>query len=238
MPTAPPRRPHLALAAGLCAAAALACTGPGLRPAPEANETPGRGHGAAASEQGVRVEARVDAWQGTPRELDHRVTPVLVEIENRGDRVLRVRYSEFALIDGSGRRYAALPPFDIEGEVRPVSGYDADGWRGFYVAPHLRARYPLAEVHTGPFTHDPYYYETYYPRLDEADLPTPEMLSRALPEGVLAPGGRASGFVYFERVDEPARGQLDFRFSLVGAQTQRDFGAIEIPFTVESAAAR
>jgi hypothetical protein len=38
-----------------------------LRPAPGANVTPGPGVGAVAEREGVRVEARVEAWEGVQK---------------------------------------------------------------------------------------------------------------------------------------------------------------------------
>ncbi len=42
-----------------------------------------------------------------------------------------------------------------------------------------------------------------------------------------------AGFLYFEKVEEPAEGQVDLHFTLVDADSREVFGEIEIPFQVE-----
>lgn len=200
------RFPILVLAAGVLLAGVGCATH--LRPAPEATIVPtGRGEGAE-------------------------LTPILVKIENESRTPLRVRYEEFALVDAEGRRWAALPPFDMEGAVNePVRS--AYGSYGYHVAPHLYRVYPHMSYYHGPFAYDPIYYYDYYPRMFDVQLPTTDMLAHALPEGVLDPGGRVSGFLYFERVEDPAQGRVDFRFDLVDAAAEKEIGRIEIPFVAD-----
>ncbi|QDG49522.1 hypothetical protein FIV42_01850 [Persicimonas caeni] len=78
------------------------------------------------------------------------------------------------------------------------------------------------------------YYSRYYPLYAEYQLPTGEMLVRALPEGVIDPGGRITGFVYFEDLEsiEPTPDRVTFRYVLVDAEANRRFGVVEIPFDV------
>lgn len=221
------------LLAAVCGVSALACAGAQLEPAPEAYEIPGVGLGAADRVADVRVEARVDAWVGRPRQLAEEVTPVLVRLENESSRELRVRFDDFSLADDAGRSYGALPPFEIDAEsAEPIRGY-TPSLLGFRVAPYLEPHFPHARVHSG-FRHDPDYYGTLQPRLRDRQLPTRDMLAHALPEGVVDPGGAISGFVYFEKIDGRVRGQVDFRFTLVGARTGESFGLAKVPFRVES----
>jgi hypothetical protein len=59
-------------------------------------------------------------------------------------------------------------------------------------------------------------------------LPTAEMLRKALPEGVLRPDGSMTGFLYFDR---PAHVQsATLTLELVNALDDRRIGAIDIPF--------
>lgn len=221
-----PRAPRSALLLAITAVAAIACATE-LRPAPEATTAPGPGEGAVARDAGVEVEARVKAWRWAPLGLDSELTPVLVEIDNGSEHPLRLRYEDLSLVDGSGRSYAALPPFDIDTEVTmPVR--HAYGLRGFHVASHLGPYYPDAAVY--PFVRYGPYYESYYPSLSRIELPTAEMVIRALPEGVIDPDGGVAGFVYFEHVEDPAEGRVDFRFRLVDAETKQGFGEVGIPF--------
>jgi hypothetical protein len=63
------------------------------------------------------------------------------------------------------------------------------------------------------------------------DLPTPEMLRRVIPEGVIQSRGSVSGFRYFEHVDEDlAQAKLDFHAELVDAETGEMFATVHIPF--------
>lgn len=221
----------LATAIGL----ALGCA-TDLKPAPEAREVvAGPGLGAAEEVAGIRTEARVQAWGWSPRRLDRELTPVLVKIRNQSERPLRVRYSDFVLEDPEGQRYAALPPYDIDAKVseriRPAYAYSS-----FHVAPHIGhyySPYYFGHHHPGAFGHYRPYFGTHYSSLQRVQLPTNDMLARALPEGVIDPDGNVAGFLYFEEVEEPAQGRVMFRFSLVEADTKEQFGEIEIPFQLE-----
>ena len=62
------------------------------------------------------------------------------------------------------------------------------------------------------------------------ELPSPDVLALALPEGVLAPGRTARGFVYFER---PPRGvaQATLTLRLVDADGE-PLGVVAIPLAL------
>jgi hypothetical protein len=57
------------------------------------------------------------------------------------------------------------------------------------------------------------------------------MLRRAIPEGVVADGGKVAGFVYFQRMKAGFTG-LILRNDLVDAVTKQPFGRVDIPFAV------
>lgn len=216
----------------------VGCSAPGtqLDPAPAA-ETLGADT-AVDRVDGVRVTAEADAWAGQT-EVELQVTPILVTITNDGTSPVRLRYSEFALVSPTGQRYAALPPYGISGSVEEpflVDAYDpvtapAFEARGFSVAPHYGSVYPTLSPYARPFSYDPYYYDRYHTVYRDIGLPTREMVAEVLPEGVIDPGGRVSGFLYFERVD-PEAPRVWFRADLVDAGTGNAFGEVSIPFTV------
>lgn len=215
-------------------ALSLACATPRLAPAPGAELDPGPGVGAATTEAGARVEVRARAWRWTPESLEQHVLPLLVTIENESERALRVRYSELRVAGPDEATLAAIPPFDMEAEVlEPIDDF-AYPHAGFAVAPHLGTHGAFGP-YLGPFAYDVGYYHHYYPRFREVDLPTQEMLTRALPEGVLEPGGRITGFVYFEPLEKLPEGadRVLFRFELVDADTRDRFGTAAIPFALE-----
>jgi hypothetical protein len=58
------------------------------------------------------------------------------------------------------------------------------------------------------------------------ELERRERLYRALPEGVLEPGGRVTGFLYFEDIDVGKDDKATFVTDLVNASTGQTVGAI------------
>lgn len=209
-----------------------------LSPAPGDLTLPGQPDAAVDSVSGVIVVAQADAWAGDYAVSDA-VQPVFVTIDNGSAVPLRVRYGDFALISPDGRRYSALPPFAVEGEMASpllAGGYapfDAVSFdaEGFEVAPYFAPLYPSLGVYDDPYDfYDPAYYDLYYQDLVDAIEPTVEMLSLALPEGVISPGGRVTGYLYFQLVD-PGVPSVTFREDLVGVGTGA-FGEVSIPFTV------
>lgn len=217
-----------------------AAEGPTLVPAPDANVVEIDGTGAQTSVDGVTVTAQAEVWRGA--DIEDAVTPLRVTIQNDSERPVRLRYSDFALVARTGERYAALPPYDIEGTVsRPVvagdyRALDRLGFRHnrFWIAPHYRYVYPtLSAYQLHRLYFDPYYYNYYYPYWGriEQDLPTAEMLRRVIPEGVIQSEGSVSGFLYFEHVDDDlAQAELDFHAELVDAESGEMFATVHIPF--------
>ena len=61
--------------------------------------------------------------------------------------------------------------------------------------------YPGLTTFAGPLMCDPFFYASYYPRFVQLQLATGDMVQKALPEGALQPGGRMTGFLYFDNVD-------------------------------------
>lgn len=222
-----------ALVIGLLALVAPGCATT-LIPAPEAHRVPGVGHAADARLAGVHIVASAGTWSGFPSDLEDLVTPMLVTITNDGPRPLEIRYEHFALQTPGGVIFAALPPFQVTGfTLEPLGDFGPTVGFGFSVAPYLSPWYPGWSVYGGPFPFNSGYYGGYYgvySSYGQVRLPTGDMLQRALPEGVLAPGGRITGFVYFERVLDVVHVALVAHLVEVGG---RDLGVIEIPFIVD-----
>jgi len=204
---------------------------PELRPAPEAAAAPsGVGEGAVAVDEGVRMVVRTGAWRGFPDGLATEITPLLVEITNDSDRPLLVRYEGITLTSLEGRTYMAMPPFDIDTDVVETVMVNEYAYDGFAIAPHLSRYYPRLRV-ADPFWWDGGYYARTVPAFRRIALPTGDMVQMALPEGVLAPGSRITGFVYFEQLaDDISR--VTFSADLVDATVRTAFGRLEIPFVV------
>jgi hypothetical protein len=211
------------------------CGGPRLRPAPGAETVPDRKAMARAEIDGVFAWVDGDAWRGYPRDLGEVVTPLWVHLENRSDRRVRVAYESFALQAGSFRRQA-LSPF----AMGPPGEQGANTERRRVAHPRFYShRYRVASPYRDfygpqvgldwwddPWPYDEPYYNAYYDWT--ADLPTRDMLQKALPEGVLEPGGGVSGFVYFQSVRGTDR--VRFELEVLDAETGEAVGQVAIPF--------
>ncbi len=210
-----------------------------LEPGPTANEVAALEEAAHATVEGVSMVAQAAGWPGDPS-IKTEVTPVQIGIENDSGQPLQLRYRAFALINLKGRRYAALPPFNIGGSLlEPVligdydpivePGFTYDDY--FELAPVYDPIYDL-DVYPDPWIYDYGYYDTYDTYWARFPLPTKEMLRLALPEGVLNSGGYLEGWLYFERVPENIY-RVIFRADLINAKTGQTFGEIRIPFLVK-----
>lgn len=204
-----------------------------LEPAPGVARVAGVGAGAVAEEGGVRVVARAQAWRGYPGDLRNAVTPILVTVDNGSSRPLSIRNEHFTLEGADGRTFAALPPFEIAGSVSEPVPYASAAWAGFaFGSPWPSGR--LGWAFGGPFWATGPYYDPYYPAFPHVVLPTGDMVQKALPERTLEPGGRLTGFLYFEDVPRNAR-SVTFTMQLVEPGTPAPVGSIRIPFVVDRA---
>ncbi len=211
-----------------------------LRPRADARQVPGDTSAAVAEAHGVRLIADGAAWKGRPGDLERRMTPVEVRVENHSGRTLNIRYANFDLLGASRFHYAALSPERIQesGNAQPqcVAAYTPGYW-GLYGAWGPRWgwrhntpwRYPWPGPYYDPFW-DPFYGPAPYTRCEEP-LPTRDMTERALPEGTLEDGGTVSGFLYFQGIGDRER-QVILHAQLVDAKTNQPFGELSIPFQV------
>jgi hypothetical protein len=202
-----------------------------LSPAPGATPVPGATDAATSTVDGIRIVARAGAWEWDPGDLESKVTPILIEIRSEGTRAALVRYNGIWLQDEAGHRFAAMPPYDIDESVTESFTVDNPyyGFSGFAVAPYLRPWYPRWAAYDGAFAYDATYYSPFVTVYRRVELPTVDMLQRALPEGVLAAGGSAAGFVYFEALDRDA-GIVTLNVNVVDAATGETIGTVSIPF--------
>ena len=202
-----------------------------LVPAPGAQTLPGQPRVAEETVEGVRAQVDSAAWR--KGQLYDVLSPVKVTIDNGSGRPLRIAYGEFTLGGPSGFRLAALPPYQAAatdaaaGSVGVPAGFIGSG---FFVAPERARLYRGVLPWHGAFPYDPVYYNRWYGAWP-ASLPNEELLRQGLPEGVLQPGGRLSGFLYFK--DQPKGTALTFYASLVDAENGQSFGTVAIPFTVK-----
>ncbi|WP_253903387.1 hypothetical protein [Corallococcus exiguus] len=214
-----------------------------LRPVPEAGVLQGGKSSAIKEQEGVRLTADGSAWKGSPSDLERRVTPVYVRLENNGDRPIRLQYKDFALVGQETRfRYSALPPLSLRqatssneteapARISPVmypggrawagGGYGYGPWRGGWGPGWYGGPWGWG----GNFYGGPYYYDP--------PLPTADMLNNALPEGTLEPGGTQEGFLYFQGVAH-REDAVTLQLNLVDAESGTPFGSLGIPFQVST----
>jgi hypothetical protein len=154
----------------------------------------------------------------------------------------------------SGVHYGAPPPAHVfgPGVGRPILppprggfvgpgvhrygwGYYGGGWNGYLVVGGLRPYYGWGVGYWGgPWFYPPYYTDwvfgwgpAYYPA-----RPSTEVLSLGLPEGVLPPGARVSGFLYFKRATGTHQGELDLSWDAHDARTGAALGTLHVPLEV------
>ena len=212
---------HLVAALGLLLLAGCAVTEP--RRASDA----AAGDAAAATAADVQVAVGTRAWRGWPSDLSRFVTPVHVSLANRSTAPVRVRHDDFALVRADGRRLAAVMPQEVRGVVYdpPPPALPSAGFSLGADAYPREQDWALGGPARGA-SDDP------VARVGEQfTLPSPDVLSRALREGVLEPGQTASGFVYFER-GPPHAGRVEFTMRLVEARTGETLGRAVIPVTL------
>jgi len=209
-------------------AAAGGCTAD-LKPAMTADRVIGQEDTATTTAKGVTLEVQAGQWPG-PGNIGYEVTPLRVRIRNNSGQPLRVRYNEFTLTASDGSSYSALPLIKIEGNVMvaPEDFYHDK----FTIAPYYSRYYPDVEPFTNRYEMDRPYYDSHILYWDDLDLPTPSMVSRVIPEGVVADGGRLAGWLFFERVNYKLDAVI-FRADLVNADSGRKFAEALIPFRVE-----
>jgi hypothetical protein len=178
---------------------------------------PAPGLRATGENAGVRMLAKSEIWSGDPPTLPRYVLPIWIQVENHSGRSLWLRYSTICVEDSNDRQTApAVPPTEVKGKAFiPVSALPPDfrlddPWWGTELDPEFEY-YIARNVHW------------------EEDMPTKEMLRRAIREGVVADGKKIAGFVYFPKTK---REVVTIRAGLVDATTKQPFGRIEIPLTV------
>lgn len=75
---------------------------------------------ATEPEHEVSIEAHLHAWQGEPRDLEGRATPVLVRIENHGSTPVQIVKASFELMSGTSS-FRTLAPERIVDRPAPLA---------------------------------------------------------------------------------------------------------------------
>jgi hypothetical protein len=180
---------------------------------------------ASVTAEQVELSVRPSAWRGSPWELTDYITPFLVTLSNGAAAPLRYDYIDFRLFDDSRFQYTALPPAEVERILRWRSGGE-ERLAAVGAPPVIRRRVvsdPYWDRWWGPY--GLHWWPWYYP----GGPITGDVYARALPMGMLQPGARLEGFVYFPRLRDAARGlRLEFHHHLGDLPR-----VLTLPFQVE-----
>ena len=224
----------------ICVVAAAACAGtPELQPAAGARGLRGVENAAVSCSNGVQVTAQVASWPNDAN-ADRMVTPLRIIVQNEAREPVLVRYADFTLETSAGKQYP-IPPLHVEDRranlefpttASPVRANIV--YKSFRVAPQYRMHYRGLVPYDGPFDHDAGYYDAHYGYWGSTALPTDEMISRALPEGVVDPGGYVAGYMYFQKVKSSAR--MVLHAALPGAKSGEVAGMVALPFATAARA--
>jgi hypothetical protein len=219
----------------LASTLALASCGHGrLAPGGNAELVPGAVASAVALDEGVRVVASLDDWRGTANALPDQVTPIKIRLVNHGKQPISILYEHFTLEGRGGRRYHVIPAIPLThatllagmGPIRPIFAAS-----NFEVAPRYHDIYPSFEAWPTPL-----------PRARSGEdgvavrwagrAPDREICRMELPEGVLAPDGEITGYLFFE---DPTRYEkaLTLDADLVSERSGQTVASVKIPLQVE-----
>ncbi len=188
---------------------------------------------------GVTLQADGDSWSGSGTTSEHSI-PIWVEVSNRSDEAVRVRYSDWVVLPGEARPVHAI-------DLHPGHRFPAPGRTGFvdrswlaptgYRPPVARRSalqvYGRSDGSRPPRRHSPYWFPygrstTLY--IAGGPRPSWDMMRLALGEGELKPGETRAGFVYFPSFVK-GRGKLDLAW-LVHDTEGHALGAVGVRFRV------
>lgn len=206
-----------------------ACSHPFQAASPN-QSVPGSPQVARAAAKGVSMTAQINAWTGDPAGLESIVTPVKVSLMNESDHPVSLRYKNFTLSNPAGVHGEAIPPFEIKGSTDPVAESISPSYtfRSFYPYPAYRMYGSAYNFWPDNFGWDAAWYNSAY-QYWSRELPTADMLRKAIPEGVLNPGGEVSGYLYFQLVPSDAN-MLDLQSKLFDATTHDPLATLDLPF--------
>ncbi len=188
-----------------------------------ANPAQSVGEGPAAEAQaelgGVVVLVALGGWRGQPRDLEQRLTPADVTVQNRSGRGLSLGPEEFSLLVGSSR-YRVLDSLEVTRALQDLSGFrrpppPVAGARGTGAFPGYSAP-PPGDPSIGMRRGQP------VPSLEQWYVPQ-------LPSGLLE-NGRTTSFLLFFGV--PLRTLKDVTFEAAPMDEKGEkLGVLDVQFT-------
>lgn len=197
------------------------CATPRLVPLPDGGVVdPTRGL-ASQTRDGVTVSVRVAPWVGSPRDLEAYVLPVHVAVRNDTSAGLTIGPQDAVLLDDEGRQYNAIPAAEVAQMLFAA------------VPTPVFAPWPYRRSLAWPYYADPFYDPFgpwwWYP--PPRYWPAHDIVGLALQPGVVRPGARLEGFVYFARPPRSARHfELVVSYHEEGATERRE---VRFPLALE-----
>jgi hypothetical protein len=169
-----------------CAPSMIPISTPGAVFDPEART-------ASMEKDGVAVTVISDAWRYDPADVKYHFTPLFLQVQNNTESPILVARDGALLFDEYNTQYGALTPEEVDRAVTPLYEYPPVvfwGGAGYYWgwddwAWGLSAGYP-------------YYI---YPH----DYYTSQVIPKSYRYGIVAPGAKVTGFVYFQEPDKDAQ---------------------------------
>lgn len=218
-------RPIPLLALSLLAALAGGCAHVNeFRPARADQAAPDEPGSAYVEAGGVRAWVRAGDWRGWPDDLEARVTPVEVFLENQGPDALAIRPELFTLRTPGGFRAQALEPDQVQRMVasawRREAVYFHSGFYGFYPWP----AWPVRHHRVYPYA----WWGWYPPPMVVVTEPAPAAPPGPPPvgQGTLERGGHVSVLLLFPI---PAERLERFQLSVaLRTPAGEDGGALEV----------
>jgi hypothetical protein len=131
---------------------------------------------------GLRISVDTQAWAGQPRSLSNYVLPLLVILQNTGDRPVAIARQDFALLDQANRQSFPLFPVDVLTMVG-AGGSGAGIYPSIGVGGYSGGRTAFGMglgAAFGSWGSDPR-----------------DIIPLALAEGPVQPGAELRGFLYF-----------------------------------------
>lgn len=137
-----------------------------------------------ASTNGLTVTAGVQDLEVAPYRMVNNITSFLVSIDNQTIGEVETPLSMFLLVDNDGRQYSPIAPGDIQAIIKKDSSYLIPyPYVGYY---YLEDKEKSAQYET--FDSSLPYYSENYPQ---------DIFTQALPAGMIVPGAKIVGLVYF-----------------------------------------
>jgi len=209
---------------------AVGCGHGRLIPAPSAARVPGAPGAAFLVADGVGCSVDAEAWKGPSGELPDAVTAVNVRVANSSGRPIRLLYQDFALVGAHGHKYLPVPVLPLTPDEQSTRLDPSYASSKFFIAARFHDVYQDVEPWSQPLGRDEDLYETQYRRWGR-ERPSPDVVRRGMPEGVLGDGGIIAGFLYFERPVHEDRVTFEAEFDT--SEGQATVASVKIPFRVE-----